>query len=86
MNVAHSIDLLRQAIYVTLLVAGPILLIGLLVALGISLVQAVTQLQEQTLSFVPRIMAMTVAIVLFLPWMVEKLVSYGRHMLGTLPR
>jgi len=68
---------------VTMLIIGPILLIGMMIGLIISLVQAVTQIQEQTLAFVPKIFAMGVAVVLVMPWMFQRLLEYS-HTLFTM--
>ena len=65
--------------------SAPILLIGLVVGLIIALFQAVTQLQEQTLTFVPKIAAMVVAAAIFIPWVAEQMVSYTKEMLGGMP-
>lgn len=70
---------------VTLVIIGPILGIGMIIGLLISLVQAVTQIQEQTLTFVPKIFAMAVAVVLVMPWMFQRLLDYGRLMFGGVP-
>jgi flagellar biosynthetic protein FliQ len=69
MTGAELLDLAREAFWVTLLVAGPALLAGLLVGLSIALVQALTQVQEMTLVFVPRIVVMFIVIALTLPFM-----------------
>lgn len=81
----QAIDMLREAIMVTLVIIGPILGIGMIIGLLISLVQAVTQIQEQTLTFVPKIFAMAVAVVLVMPWMFQRLLDYGRLMFGGVP-
>ena len=65
--------------------SAPILLIGLVVGLIIALFQAVTQLQEQTLTFVPKIAAMIVAASVFIPWISDRMVAYTQSMLTTLP-
>jgi len=83
MSVEQAIDLLRDAMLVTMLIIGPILLIGMMIGLIISLVQAVTQIQEQTLAFVPKIFAMGVAVVLVMPWMFQRLLEYS-HTLFTM--
>ena len=80
MSVEQAIDLLRDAMLVTMLIIGPILLIGMVIGLVISLVQAVTQIQEQTLAFVPKIFAMGVAVVFVMPWMFQRLLEYSRHL------
>ena len=80
MTVEQAIDLLRDAMLVTLLIIGPILAIGMVVGLIISLVQAVTQIQEPTLAFVPKIFAMAIAIVFVMPWMFQRLLEYTHHL------
>lgn len=85
MDFDTAIALGRHAFVMALISAAPILLIGLAVGLLISLFQAVTQLQEQTLTFVPKIAAMVVAAGLFIPWIAEQMVSFARQMLGGLP-
>jgi flagellar biosynthetic protein FliQ len=66
---AELLDIAREAFWVTLLVSGPAMLAGLLVGLAIALVQALTQVQEMTLVFVPRIVVMFLVIALTLPFM-----------------
>jgi flagellar biosynthetic protein FliQ len=80
MTVVQATDLLRDAMLVTLIIIGPILGIGMIVGLVISLVQAVTQIQEPTLAFVPKIFAMAIAVVFVMPWMFERLLEYTRHL------
>ena len=80
MTVEQATDLIRDAMLVTLLIIGPILAIGMAVGLIISLVQAVTQIQEQTLAFVPKIFAMAAALVLVMPWMFQRLLEYSHHL------
>jgi flagellar biosynthetic protein FliQ len=80
LTLEQAIDLLRDAMFVTLVIIGPILVIGMVVGLVISLVQAVTQIQEQTLAFVPKIFAMAIAIVFVMPWMFQRLLEYTRHL------
>ncbi len=76
----------QQAMLVTLLVASPMLITGMLVGLVISLLQSVTQLQEITLSFVPKIIAVMVAFVVFMPWMSGILSTFMRELFLGLPR
>jgi flagellar biosynthetic protein FliQ len=80
LTLEQAIDLLRDAMFVTLVIIGPILAIGMVVGLVISLVQAVTQIQEQTLAFVPKIFAMAIAVVFVMPWMFQRLLEYTRHL------
>jgi flagellar biosynthetic protein FliQ len=69
MTGAELLDIAREAFWVAILVAGPAMLAGLLVGLSIALIQALTQVQEATLVFVPRIVVMFVVIALALPFM-----------------
>ena len=80
MTIEQAIDLLRDAMVVTLVIIGPILAIGMVIGLIISLVQAVTQIQEQTLAFVPKIFAMAIAVIFVMPWMFQRLIEYTRHL------
>jgi len=80
MELGDALDLGRQAFYMALATAAPILIIGLLVGLAISVFQSVTQLQEQTLTFVPKIAAMVVAAAYFIPWIASRMLSYTMEM------
>ena len=85
MDAAHAVDLARQAVVLLLLVAAPVLIVGMCVGLTVSILQAVTQVQEQTLSFVPKIVAMLLTAAAIAPWASTKLIEFARQMLGTLP-
>ena len=85
MNTGEALDLGREALLMVLVIAGPIMGIGLLVGLFISLLQSMTQLQEQTLSFVPKIVAMVGIALVLVPWLAERLLEYTREMLGNSP-
>jgi flagellar biosynthetic protein FliQ len=74
----------RQAVEVTLMLALPILGISLLVGLVISVFQATTQVQEMTLTFVPKIVAVLVALVVFMPWLLSKLVDFTVNLLQSI--
>ena len=67
-------------------IAGPILLVGLVIGLAVSLFQAVTQIQEQTLSFIPKIVAMAALIVILGPWMLDQLVAYTAGLYNSIPQ
>jgi flagellar biosynthesis protein FliQ len=82
MDAATAIDLSCNALFMALILAGPIMAIGMAVGLTISIVQAVTQLQEQTLTFVPKIVAMGLAAAFFVPWLTTKMVEYTQHLWG----
>ncbi len=85
MEVEQALDLGREAFLLAFTVAAPILLIGLLVGLTIALVQAVTQLHEQTLTFVPKILAMAGAAAFFIPWIATRMLEYAVDMFGGSP-
>lgn len=85
MEFPDAIELGRNAFWMAMTTSAPILLIGLAVGLLISLFQAVTQLQEQTLTFVPKIGAMVIAASFFIPWIAARMVAFTKEMLGTLP-
>ena len=67
------LDVARDAIYTLIVVASPIMMVGLVVGVAISLLQALTQIQEMTISFIPKILAIFVTLLLALPFMAEKL-------------
>ena len=75
-----ALQLGRDAFWMALSTSAPILVMGLTVGLMISMVQAVTQLQEQTLTFVPKILAMMVAAAVFIPWIANRMVAYTQEM------
>ncbi|BAI76459.1 FliQ protein (plasmid) [Azospirillum sp. B510] len=77
MNQADVLEVLRGGIWTTLLVAAPPLIVAVVVGVGISLVQALTQVQEMTLTFVPKIVAILVVTVLALPFMYGALATYA---------
>ncbi|MDQ1291269.1 MAG: flagellar biosynthesis protein FliQ [Nitrospirota bacterium] len=78
-------ELGRQALETTILVSAPILGISLLVGLAVSAFQAMTQLNEATLSFVPKVLALFGAILVFMPWMLSILTSYMTDLLTNIP-
>ncbi len=70
------IDIAKQAITVTIMLSAPVLGLGLLVGLIVSIIQATTQIQEQTLSFVPKILAIFIALLIFGPWMMRVMTDF----------
>ncbi|ABY92962.1 flagellar biosynthesis protein FliQ [Thermoanaerobacter brockii subsp. lactiethylicus] len=80
MNTGVVIDIGREALTVALKVASPLLAVALGVGLLISIFQATTQIQEQTLSFVPKIVAILISLILFGPWMLTTLVNYTQRL------
>ena len=79
------IAIAREALTVTLLVASPMLVFGLVIGLIISIFQAVTQINEMTLTIVPKIVAVAVSLLIFLPWMISLLIDFTRHMFAMIP-
>lgn len=67
------LDIAREAIFTLIIVSAPVMLVGLAVGVAISLLQAVTQIQEMTIAFVPKILAIFVALLIALPFMAERL-------------
>jgi flagellar biosynthetic protein FliQ len=82
MSIDQATDLIRNALLLVLLISAPMLLIGLVVGIIISLLQAVTQIQEQTLTFIPKIAAMVGAAIILMPWIGQRLTEYTTFMLG----
>jgi flagellar biosynthetic protein FliQ len=80
-----AVDLVRTALWETLILAAPILGAGLIIGLTISLFQAVTQIQEQTLSFVPKIIVMVVVAILLLGWISVRLGEFAMNMFAGAP-
>ena len=85
MDFSSAIELGRNAFWMPITTSAPILVIGLFVGLLISFFQAVTQLQEQTLTFVPKIGAMVVAAAIFIPWIANRMVAFAQDMFGSVP-
>lgn len=75
----------REALTVTILVAAPMLSFGLVIGLTLAIFQAVTQIQEMTLTFVPKILGVALALLLFLPWMINMLTDFTRHLYALIP-
>lgn len=80
MELNNALDLSREGLLTALLIAGPILGTGVVVGICISLIQTVTQLQDQTLSIVPKICAMIGAAIFFVPWLANHLIEYTQMM------
>ncbi len=85
MTAEGVLTLVQQALYVTLLMAAPPLLAALLTGLLVSVFQAATQINEMTLSFIPKLLAIFVVLVLFGPWMTGTLLDYVRELFGSIP-
>lgn len=79
------IYLAREAVYLILLLAGPLLGVSLLAGLLISIFQATTQIQEQTLTFVPKIALIFIVLIIFGPWMLNLLIVFTNNLFGLIP-
>ncbi|MBW2092542.1 MAG: flagellar biosynthesis protein FliQ [Deltaproteobacteria bacterium] len=75
----------REAIVITLMLALPMLGLGLIVGLTVSIFQAVTSIQEMTLTFIPKIIAIMIALIIFSPWMLDKLLLFTRTLIINIP-
>ncbi len=85
MSIGYAVYLLRSGIFQILILSAPVLLIGLLVGLIVSVLQATTSIQEQTLTFVPKIAAILLALVFFGPWMFASLAQYTIQLFQQIP-
>jgi flagellar biosynthesis protein FliQ len=80
------LELSTQALELSLRVALPLLLVGLVVGVAVSVFQAVTQIQEQTLSFIPKILAIAGVLIVGGPWMLNQLLSYTTDLWASIPQ
>ena len=79
------IEVVNQAIKITLMLSAPMLIGALFVGILVSIFQAVTQINEQTLSFIPKILVIIATLVIFSPWMMETMVGYTRELFISIP-
>jgi flagellar biosynthesis protein FliQ len=85
MNIEQSVEILRQLVATALLVISPILLVSVVVGLLVSLFQSVTSIQEQTLSFVPKLIAIAIVLVAAAPWMLRQLMQFTVTFISRIP-
>ncbi len=85
-NSEFVISMAEKAVYVTLMISAPLLAIALLVGLIVSIFQATTQIQEQTLAFIPKIVAVLLALIFFGPWMLSTILSFTTELFSNLNR
>ena len=85
MDNGFVVEVKNQAVKVTLMLAAPMLLGALVVGIMVSLFQAVTQINEQTLSFIPKILVIVMALVLLSPWMMETMTSFTHDLYTGIP-
>jgi flagellar biosynthetic protein FliQ len=84
MTLDQATDLIQHSLIMALMVSAPMLCIGLVVGILVSLFQAVTQIQEQTLTFIPKITAMVAAAIILMPWIGQRLIAYTQLMFESL--
>ncbi len=85
MSQQFIIHLGREVFLTAVMVASPMLLAGLVVGVSISVVQTATSIQEQTLTFIPKIIAVVVSLILFLPWMMNTLLDFSTELINNIP-
>ncbi|MGZ3710993.1 MAG: flagellar biosynthesis protein FliQ [Bdellovibrionota bacterium] len=85
MNEDIVLSLGREAIWTTVMLAAPLLLSALVVGLIVSIIQAVTQINESTLTFIPKMLAIVVVMIIMAPWMTQMLTSYTTELFTSLP-
>ena len=79
------IHIVREAFYTMLIVSAPILAASLVVGLVISVLQAATSIQEVTLTFVPKVVAIGIVVVLLMPWMMDVMITFTNDLFGQIP-
>lgn len=85
MSPEFVVHLGKDAILLMLMISAPMLIAGLVVGLGISILQAVTQIHEVTLTFIPKILAVSLALMMALPWMLQKMLAFMTTLMARIP-
>ena len=80
-----ALELVRRAISLTLTIAGPLLITGLVIGIVVGLLQALTQIQEHTLTFIPKAVSVAAVLVILFPWMLRQMVEYFTDIMRSLP-
>ena len=83
MNINTAIDMVRETLFLMLLLSFPILAAALVIGLTVSVLQAVTQVQEQTLSFVPKIIGMVLVAIFAMPWIAMQILEFAQRMFAS---
>ncbi|MEZ6071899.1 MAG: flagellar biosynthesis protein FliQ [Pirellulales bacterium] len=86
MSIDQAIDIGREAVMMTLLISAPALIAATVMGLVIGLIQALTQVQDQTVSFVPKLVAMLIVVSLTLPWLITRMTDYSQNLLINIPQ
>ena len=85
MNPEFSVELIKNMMFQAVTLAAPILLTVMVIGLGVSLFQAVTSIQEQTLTFVPKVIGVVALLVILLPWMLRSMIEFTRAVIERIP-
>ena len=85
MTPEYVVKLGQDTLLLVLLIGGPALIVALVVGLAVSIFQAVTQIHEMTLTFIPKIVAVGATLVLIMPWMMHRMVDFTRALLMSIP-
>lgn len=85
MDLSHAIEWSRQALWMVLVLGGPLLIAAFLVGLVVNVGQTLTQLHEPVVGLVPRIAAVTLVLLLILPWMLTRWVAFAVDLIGSIP-
>lgn len=85
MNEQYIIDVATGAVWLTIKIAAPALIAALVVGIIISIIQAATQVQEQTVSFVPKIIAISAAMIVTAPWILQQFIFYTKNLIQSIP-
>lgn len=85
MNPEFAVELIKNMMFQAVTLAAPILLTVLVIGLAVSLFQAVTSIQEQTLTFVPKVIGVVALLVILLPWMLRSLIEFTRAVIERIP-
>lgn len=79
MNALEVVELIKDSLFLLMKISTPIMLVALVVGLAVALFQALTQIQEMTLTFVPKIIAIFFCLIVMLPWMIESMMTFMEH-------
>lgn len=79
MNALEVVELIKDSLFLLMKLSTPIMLVALIVGLAVALFQALTQIQEMTLTFVPKIIAIFFCLIMMLPWMIESMTNFMEH-------
>lgn len=86
MDMQLLIDIMKETFTIAIFLSAPCLILGLVVGVIISIFQSVTSIQEQTLVFIPKMIAGIVAIMIFLPWMLSSIITYTNKLMEMIPQ